>query len=116
MHKFHAHAKLRQRRTVRRAMAHPGRAYVIDPAGPLVPRSGRHAPGSARPPILAIRPFRWRLREPNLLLLILEQVRGLVCWQLWKRRNGLVFGDDGRSMLPQKLQTCREEVRNWSCS
>lgn len=37
----------------------------------------------------------------------------LCCWQLWKRRNGLVFRDETMN-LRQILVACREEARLWS--
>jgi len=38
----------------------------------------------------------------------------LCCWQLWKRRNGIVFRQESMT-LPQFLQSCKLEARAWSC-
>ncbi|KAF8642174.1 hypothetical protein HU200_067437 [Digitaria exilis] len=38
----------------------------------------------------------------------------LCCWQLWKRRNGMVFRQETLS-LPQLLLQCKQDARAWSC-
>ncbi|OEL15159.1 hypothetical protein BAE44_0023823, partial [Dichanthelium oligosanthes] len=38
----------------------------------------------------------------------------LCCWQLWNRRNGVIFRNEV-STLRQTLQACREEARLWGC-
>ena len=38
----------------------------------------------------------------------------LCCWQLWKRRNGIVFRQEDMP-LAHLLQMCKLEARAWSC-
>ena len=38
----------------------------------------------------------------------------LTCWQLWKRRNGVVFRSEVTTRQ-QTLQVSREEARLWRC-
>ncbi|CAO2038699.1 unnamed protein product [Urochloa humidicola] len=38
----------------------------------------------------------------------------LCCWQLWKRRNEVVFRGETMTMR-QLLHSCRDEVRLWEC-
>ena len=38
----------------------------------------------------------------------------ICCWQLWKRRNGVIFRQETLS-LHQTLQACKQEAKAWSC-
>ena len=38
----------------------------------------------------------------------------ICCWQLWKRRNSIVFRQE-TTTLRQTLQACKAEARAWCC-
>ena len=53
-------------------------------------------------------------RPPHTPVLHFETFVLLCCWQLWKRRNGVVFQGEEATVI-QLLQNCKAEARLWAC-
>ena len=53
-------------------------------------------------------------RPPHIPALHFETFVLLCCWQLWKRRNGVVFRGEEATVI-QLLQNCKAEARLWAC-